>query len=149
MINRKILTIVITTIMLTILVGCSNSSAYSEDYNNMREINTVSLEISDTYSKSDSKSQFKKESKKIMKDLEKTKMRTKEGKDLLKAYVEISKYLIDTILDNWNKGILQGMEDKKLIQLEANLEDKMNKFEEKIEELKVESGFYEMLEELK
>ena len=76
-------------------------------------------------------------------------MKTKEGKEVLNAYVEISECLVDTIVDNWNKGVLQGEGDKKLIQLEDNLKDKMNKFEEKIEELKVESGFYEILEELK
>lgn len=63
-----------------------------------------------------------------MKDLEKAKMRTKERKDVLKAYVEISKYLVGTIVDNWNKGILQWMEDKKLIKLEANLKNKMHNF---------------------
>lgn len=77
------------------------------------------------------------------------KMKTKEGKEVLNAYVEISECLVDAIVDNWNKGVLQGEGDKKLIQLEDNLKDKMNKFEEKIEELKVESGFYETLEELK
>lgn len=66
-----------------------------------------------------------------MKDLEKAKMRTKERKDVLKAYVEISKYLVGTIVDNWNKGILQWMEDKKLIKLEANLKNKMHNFGKK------------------
>ena len=91
----------------------------------------------------------KKESKKIVKDLKKTNMKTKEGKDVLNAYVEISECLVETIVDNWNKGILQGTGDEKLIQLEANLKDKTEKFSEKIEDLKVESGLYEMLEELK
>ena len=76
-------------------------------------------------------------------------MKTKEGKDVLNAYVEISECLVETIVDNWNKGILQGTGDEKLIQLEANLKDKTEKFSEKIEDLKVESGLYEMLEELK
>lgn len=137
--------------MTLTLIGCTNSNAnsYSYDYNKVSEISTTSLAISDAYANSRSKSKFKKEAKKIVKDLKKTKMKTKEGKEVLNTYVEISECLVDTIVDNWNKGVLQGEGDKKLIQLEDNLKDKMNKFEEKIEELKVESGFYETLEELK
>lgn len=151
MINKKILTLAITILMTLTLIGCTNSNAnsYSYDYNKVSEISTTSLAISDAYANSRSKSKFKKEAKKIVKDLKKTKMKTKEGKEVLNAYVEISECLVDTIVDNWNKEVLQGEGDKKLIQLEDNLKDKMNKFEEKIEELKVESSFYETLEELK
>lgn len=151
MINKKILILAITILMTLTLIGCTNSNAnsYSYDYNKVSEISTTSLAISDAYANSRSKSKFKKEAKKIVKDLKKTKMKTKEGKEVLNTYVEISECLVDTIVDNWNKGVLQGEGDKKLIQLEDNLKDKMNKFEEKIEELKVESGFYETLEELK
>ncbi|HBH3146742.1 TPA: hypothetical protein KSJ15_000950 [Clostridioides difficile] len=151
MINKKILTLAITILMILTLIGCTNSNAnsYSYDYNKVSEISTTILAISDAYANSRSKSKFKKEAKKIVKDLKKMKMKTKEGKEVLNAYVEISECLVDAIVDNWNKGVLQGEGDKKLIQLEDNLKDKMNKFEEKIEELKVESGFYETLEELK
>lgn len=76
-------------------------------------------------------------------------MKTKEGKDILNVYIERAEYLVDILVESWNKGVIPNTEDKKIVQLEANLEDKMNKFDEKIEELKVESGFYEMLEELK
>lgn len=151
MINKKILILAITILMILTLIGCTNSNAnsYSYDYNKVSEISTTILAISDAYANSRSKSKFKKEAKKIVKDLKKMKMKTKEGKEVLNAYVEISECLVDAIVDNWNKGVLQGEGDKKLIQLEDNLKDKMNKFEEKIEELKVESGFYETLEELK
>ncbi|WP_122641088.1 hypothetical protein [Romboutsia sp. Marseille-P6047] len=153
MINKNVFTIIVTTIMIAMITGCTNtsmsSSTYSDDYNKVSEISTTSLAISDAYDNSGSKSEFKKEAKKIIKDLEKTKMKTKEGKEVLNAYVEISECLVDTIVDNWNKGVLQVTGDKKLIQLEAKLKEKIYKFDEKIEELKVESGFYEMLEELK
>ena len=90
-----------------------------------------------------------KEEKKIIKDLQKTKMKTKEGKDVLKAYGKISKAMRELILDNWNKNKLNASAKRKLLKLSENLKDKLEKFEEKIEELKVESGFYETLEQLK
>ena len=134
MINKKVLTILIMSLMFTLLVGCSSVKEYSYDYNKISEISTISLAISDAYNNSSRKSDFKKESKKIIKDLQKTKMKTKEGKD---------------ILDNWNKNKLNASAKRKLLKLSENLKDKLEKFEEKIEELKVESGFYETLEQLK
>ena len=149
MINKKILSILIMSVMFTLLVGCTNLNKYSYDCNKVSEISTTSLAISDAYYNSNSKSKFKKESKKIIKDLEKIKMKTKEGKDVLKAYVKISKGLIDNLLDNWNKNTLDSINNEKLSKLQQNLNEKLEKFDEKIEELKVESGFYETLEQLK
>ena len=147
MINKKVLTILIMSLMFTLLVGCVKE--YSYDYNKISEISTISLAISDAYNNSSRKSDFKKESKKIIKDLQKTKMKTKEGKDVLKAYGKISKAMRELILDNWNKNKLNASAKRKLLKLSENLKDKLEKFEEKIEELKVESGFYETLEQLK
>lgn len=127
--------------MVTILTGYTNLEydKYSNDYNKIREISTTELAISDAYHNSGSKNKFKKEAKKILKDLEKTKMKTKEGKDVLNVYLERAEYLVDILVESWNKGVIPNTEDKKIVQLEADLEDKMNKLEEKIEELKVES----------
>mgnify|MGYP000480973943 CR=1 FL=1 len=133
MINKKVLTILIMSLMFTLLVGCSSVKEYSYDYNKISEISTISLAMS----------------KKIIKDLQKTKMKTKEGKDVLKAYGKISKAMRELILDNWNKNKLNASAKRKLLKLSENLKDKLEKFEEKIEELKVESGFYETLEQLK
>lgn len=149
MINKKVLTILIMSVMVTLLVGCNSLNKYSYDYSKISEISTTSLAISDAYSNSSSKSSFKKHSKKIIKDVEKIKMKTKEGKDVLNAYVKISKALIDNVLDNWNKNTLNSTSNEKLLKLQHNLNDKLEKFDEKIEELKVESGFYETLEQLK
>ena len=149
MINKKVLTILIMSLMFTLLVGCSSVKEYSYDYNKISEISTISLAISDAYNNSSRKSDFKKESKKIIKDLQKTKMKIKEGKDVLKAYGKISKAMRELILDNWNKNKLNASAKRKLLKLSENLKDKLEKFEEKIEELKVESGFYETLEQLK
>ena len=77
MINKKVLTILIMSLMFTLLVGCSSVKEYSYDYNKISEISTISLAISDAYNNSSRKSDFKKESKKIIKDLQKTKMKTK------------------------------------------------------------------------
>ena len=79
----------------------------------------------------------------------KTKMKTKDWKDVLKAYGKISKAMRELILDNWNKNKLNASAKRKLLKLSENLKDKLEKIEEKIEELKVESGFYETLEQLK
>lgn len=151
--KSKKVVIIVAVIILLIAIGSqstrSSANAYSEDYNKISEISTTSLAISDAYSNASGKRNFKKEANKVVRDLGKTKMKTKEGKDVLKAYVEISESLVDTIVDSWNKGVLQGTGDKKIIELEANLKDKMNKFDEKIEELKIESGFYDGLEQLK
>ena len=140
MINKKVLTILIMSLMFTLLVGCSSVKEYSYDYNKISEISTISLAISDAYNNSSRKSDFKKESKKIIKDLQKTKMKT---------YGKISKAMRELILDNWNKNKLNASAKRKLLKLSENLKDKLEKFEEKIEELKVESGFYETLEQLK
>ena len=75
MINKKVLTILIMSLMFTLLVGCSSVKEYSYDYNKISEISTISLAISDAYNNSSRKSDFKKESKKIIKDLQKTKMK--------------------------------------------------------------------------
>ena len=139
MINKKVLTILIMSLMFTLLVGCSSVKEYSYDYNKISEISTISLAISDAYNNSSRKSEFKKE----------TKMKRKEGKDVLKAYGKISKAMRELILDNWNKNKLNASAKRKLLKLSENLKDKLEKFEEKIEELKVESGFYETLEQLK
>lgn len=147
--NRKVIFILIISIITTLLVGCNSLNKYSYDYNKISEISTISIEIGDTYYNSSRKSNFKKESKKIVKRLEKTKMKTKEGKDVLKAYVKISKSLINNILDNWNQNPLNSLKNKKTQKLEENLKYKLDKFDEKIEELKVKSGFYETLEQLK
>ena len=148
MINKKVLTILIMSLMFTLLVGCSSVKEYSYDYNKISEISTISLAISDAYNNSSRKSDFKKESKKIIKDLQKQN-ENKEGKDVLKAYGKISKAMRELILDNWNKNKLNASAKRKLLKLSENLKDKLEKFEEKIEELKVESGFYETLEQLK
>ena len=97
MINKKVLTILIMSLMFTLLVGCSSVKEYSYDYNKISEISTISLAISDAYNNSSRKSDFKKESKKIIKDLQKTKMKTKEGKDVLKAYGKISKAMRNSL----------------------------------------------------
>lgn len=151
MINKKILILMISIIVSITTIGCtsSNANSYSNDYNKVSEMSKTSLEISDAYSNSESKGDFKKESKRIIKDLKKTKMKTKEGKEVLNAYIDISEYIVDIILDNWNKGLLQFTGDNKIVQLEDNLKNKINMFDEKIETLKVESGFYDVLEELK
>ncbi len=73
MINKKVLTILIMSLMFTLLVGCSSVKEYSYDYNKISEISTISLAISDAYNNSSRKSDFKKESKKIIKDLQKQK----------------------------------------------------------------------------
>ena len=135
MINKKVLTILIMSLMFTLLVGCSSVKEYSYDYNKISEISTISLAISDAYNNSSRKSDFKKESKKIIKDLQKTKMKTKEGKDVLKAYGKISKAMRELILANWNKNKLNASAKRKLLKLSENLKDKLEKFEEKIEEL--------------
>ena len=145
----KKIVILLGMIFSLLLVGCSSVKEYSYDYNKISEISTISLAISDAYNNSSRKSDFKKESKKIIKDLQKTKMKTKEGKDVLKAYGKISKAMRELILDNWNKNKLNASAKRKLLKLSENLKDKLEKFEEKIEELKVESGFYETLEQLK
>lgn len=149
--NNRLLIVIVSALMIVILTGCTNLEydKYSHDYNKVSEISTIELAILDAYHNSGSKNKFKKEAKKLVKDLDKTKMKTKEGKDILNVYLERAEYLVDILVESWNKGVIPNTEDKKIVQLEANLEDKMNKFDEKIEELKVESGLYEMLEELK
>ena len=62
---------------------------------------------------------------------------------------KISKAMRELILDNWNKNKLNASAKRKLLKLSEHLKDKLEKFEETIEELKVESGFYETLEQLK
>ena len=47
MINKKVLTILIMSLMFTLLVGCSSVKEYSYDYNKISEISTISLAISD------------------------------------------------------------------------------------------------------
>ena len=123
MINKKVLTILIMSLMFTLLVGCVKE--YSYDYNKISEISTISLAISDAYNNSSRKSDFKKESKKIIKDLQKTKMKTKEGKDVLKAYGKISKAMRELILDNWNKNKLNASAKRKLLKLSENLKDRL------------------------
>ena len=51
MINKKVLTILIMSLMFTLLVGCSSVKEYSYDYNKISEISTISLAISDAYNK--------------------------------------------------------------------------------------------------
>lgn len=43
MINKKVLTILIMSLMFTLLVGCSSVKEYSYDYNKISEISTISL----------------------------------------------------------------------------------------------------------
>lgn len=150
--NKKIQIVLIAFIISTTLVGCSNANKYSNDYDKISDISVSNIAISQAYLNSSSKSEFKKEAKKIIKDLKNTNMMTEEGKDLLKTYIEISQCMTDTILENWNELYLNPDildKNKEFSALKSDLEQKMDKFGDKIEELKIESGFYEMLEEAK
>ena len=56
MINKKVLTILIMSLMFTLLVGCSSVKEYSYDYNKISEISTISLAISYAYNNTNRKS---------------------------------------------------------------------------------------------
>ena len=131
--NKKVLIILVISIMSIIVVGCTSINKYTYDYNKMIDISFTIAEISDTYVNSRSKNDFKKEMKKKIKNIEKIKMKTKEGKDVKKAYIKILKASVDNIVDNWNKYSIPS--NKKVLKLQDNLNDKIEKFDEKIEEL--------------
>ncbi len=131
--NKKVLIILVISIMSIIVVGCTSINKYTYDYNKMIDISFTIAEISDTYVNSRSKNDFKKEMKKKIKNIEKIKMKTKEGKDVKKAYIKILKASVDNIVDNWNKYSIPS--NKKVLKLQDDLNDKIEKFDEKIEEL--------------
>lgn len=98
--NNRLLIVIVSALMIVILTGCRNLEydKYSYDYNKVSEISKIELAISDAYHNSGSKNKFKKEAKKLVKNLDKTKMKTKEGKDILNVYLERAEYLVDILV---------------------------------------------------
>ena len=137
---RNIFKIVVVLLILVNITGCNSEQDYKMDYMQSSPVSTDILKFTDAFYNNYPMSQedFDKDIDEAIEKVEENyKMKTKEGKQVIKAYKKFMEHEKEFVDDNWEKyDEIEELitTDKKAIELKKNFDDKMKELRLKSKE---------------